>query len=286
MDAIVSARNISKTYNKKLALDNVSFDIPAGRILGLIGPNGAGKTTLLKGILGLAPVDGDLKVMGLDPHKDRVKLLEQVSFIADTAILPRWISVQQAISYVEGVHPRFSRATCENFLAKTNISLTSKVKDLSKGMVTQLHLALIMAIDSKLLILDEPTLGLDIIYRKQFYQSLLNDYYDAEKTIIITTHQVEEIEGVLTDLMFINQGKIVLEASMESVAERFVELQVEPANKERALGLQPVHVRQVLGGYSMLYEGIAPAALQGLGRVFTPSLADLFVAKIQPVLNM
>jgi ABC-2 type transport system ATP-binding protein len=286
MDALVSARNISKSYNKKLALDNVSFDIPAGRILGLIGPNGAGKTTLLKGILGLAPVDGELKVMGLDPHKDRVKLLEQVSFIADTAILPRWISVQQAIAYVEGVHPRFSRATCEGFLAKTNVAMTSKVKDLSKGMVTQLHLALIMAIDSKLLVLDEPTLGLDIIYRKQFYQSLLNDYYDAEKTIIITTHQVEEIEGVLTDLMFINQGKIVLEASMESVAERFVEVQVEPANKERGLALQPLHVRQILGGYSMLYENVSPAALSNLGRVVTPSLADLFVAKIQPVLNV
>lgn len=283
MDAIVSARNISKSFNKNIALENVSFDIPAGRILGLIGPNGAGKTTLLKGILGLAQVEGDLKVMGMDPHKERVKLLEQVSFIADTAILPRWISVAQAISYVEGVHPRFSRATCEGFLAKTNIGLTSKVKDLSKGMVTQLHLALIMAIDSKLLVLDEPTLGLDIIYRKQFYQSLLNDYYDAEKTIIITTHQVEEIEGVLTDLMFINQGKIVLEASMESVAERFSELQVEPANKERALAHQPIHIRQILGGYSMLYENVAHAELGNLGRVLTPSLADLFVAKIQPV---
>jgi len=286
MDYMVSARNISKSYNKKIALDNLSFDIPAGRIIGLIGPNGAGKTTLLKGILGLAPVDGDLKVMGLDPHKERVKLLEQVSFIADTAILPRWISVQQAISYVEGVHPRFSRATCEAFLAKTSIGLTSKVKDLSKGMVTQLHLALIMAIDSKLLVLDEPTLGLDIIYRKQFYQSLLNDYYDAEKTIIITTHQVEEIESVLTDLMFINQGKIVLEASMESVAERFAEVQVEPANKARALEHQPIHVRQLLGGYSMLYENVPPTELQGLGRVLTPSLADLFVAKIQPVLSV
>lgn len=283
MDPIVSARNIRKTYGKKIALDNVSFDIPAGRILGLIGPNGAGKTTLLKGILGLAQVEGNLKVMGLDPHKDRVKLLEQVSFIADTAILPRWISVQQAISYVEGVHPRFSRATCESFLAKTNIAFNSKVKDLSKGMVTQLHLALIMAIDSKLLVLDEPTLGLDIIYRKQFYQTLLNDYYDAEKTIIITTHQVEEIEGVLTDLMFINQGKIVLEASMESVAERFAELQVEPANMERALVYQPIHVRQVLGGYSMLYENVALEELGNLGRLLTPSLADLFVAKIQPV---
>jgi ABC-2 type transport system ATP-binding protein len=286
MDPIVSARNISKTYGKKIALDNVSFDIPAGRILGLIGPNGAGKTTLLKGILGLAPVDGDLKVMGLNPHKERVKLLEQVSFIADTAILPRWITVAQAMTYVEGVHPRFSRATCEGFLAKTNIALTNKVKDLSKGMVTQLHLALIMAIDSKLLVLDEPTLGLDIIYRKQFYQSLLNDYYDAEKTIIITTHQVEEIEGVLTDLMFINQGKIVLEASMESVAERFIEVQVEPANREHAITQGPIHVRQILGGYSMIYEGRNPGDFNNLGRVVAPSLADLFVAKIQPVLTV
>lgn len=282
METLVSAKNLRKSYGQKMALDNVSFNVPAGRILGLIGPNGAGKTTLLKSILGLAPVDGELSVMGMNPHTDRVKLLEQVSFIADTAILPRWISVTELMDYVQGVHPRFSREKCLGFLNKTNIGLKSKVKDLSKGMVTQLHLALIMAIDSQLLVLDEPTLGLDIIYRKQFYQSLLNDYYDSQKTIIITTHQVEEIEGVLTDLMFIAGGKIVLDASMESVAEQFAELQVEPAQKDQALALKPLHVRNTLGGFSMIFENTDRAQLSQLGKVITPSLADLFVAKVQP----
>jgi ABC-2 type transport system ATP-binding protein len=281
METLVSAKNLRKSFGQKMALDNVSFNVPAGRILGLIGPNGAGKTTLLKSILGLAPVDGELSVMGMNPHTDRVKLLERVSFIADTAILPRWISVAELMDYVQGVHPRFSREKCLGFLGKTQIGLKSKVKDLSKGMVTQLHLALIMAIDSQLLVLDEPTLGLDIIYRKQFYQSLLNDYYDNQKTIIITTHQVEEIEGVLTDLMFIAGGKIVLDASMESVAEQFAELQVEPAQKDQALALKPLHVRNTLGGFNMIFENADRAQLSQLGKVITPSLADLFVAKVQ-----
>ena len=286
MEYLVSANNINKSFGDKRVLNDVSFKIPAGRITGLIGPNGAGKTTLLKGILGLAPVEGDLQVIGMDPHKQRVELLEHVSFIADTAILPRWIKVSDAINYVEGVHPRFSRAKCVGFLTKTDINPHSRVRDLSKGMITQLHLALIMAIDSKLLVLDEPTLGLDIIYRKQFYQTLLNDYYDEKKTIIITTHQVEEIEDVLTDLMFINGGKIVLDASMENIAENFVELQVDALKKEQALAHRPIHVRTMLGGYSMIYENANRAELASLGKLITPGLADLFVAKIQPQTNV
>ncbi len=282
MDAIIHAQGIRKTYGKKIALDNIDLTIPAGRIVGLIGPNGAGKTTLLKGILGLAQVDGSLHVLGLNPFTERVKLLEDVSFIADTAILPRWIKVSEALDYVEGVHPKFSREKAMGFLAKTNIALNSKVKALSKGMVTQLHLALIMAIDSKLLVLDEPTLGLDIIFRKRFYESLLNDYYDAKKTIFITTHQVEEIEGILTDLIFINNGKILLELPMEDLPNKFSELQVDAANKEGALALKPIHIRTTLGGYSMVFEDVDMEKLQVLGKVSTPSVADLFVAKMQP----
>lgn len=282
MESVIHAQGICKTYGNKIALDNVSLNIPAGRIIGLIGPNGAGKTTLLKGILGLATVDGSLQVLGLNPFIDRVKLLEDVSFIADTAILPRWIKVSEALDYIEGVHPKFSRAKAIGFLAKTNITLNNKVKDLSKGMVTQLHLALIMAIDSKLLVLDEPTLGLDIIYRKQFYETLLNDYYDAQKTIVITTHQVEEIEGILTDLIFINNGKILLETTMEALPDNFVELQVDATNKETALAFKPIHVRTILGGFSMVFENADSNQLQALGKITTPSVADLFVAKMQP----
>ncbi|RYY76867.1 MAG: ABC transporter ATP-binding protein [Gammaproteobacteria bacterium] len=282
MEAIIDAQGICKSYGKKVALDNVNLQIPAGRIVGLIGPNGAGKTTLLKGILGLANIDGNLQVLGLNPFSDRVKLLGQVSFIADTAILPRWIKVREALDYVEGVHSKFSREKAMGFLAKTNISLDSKVKSLSKGMVTQLHLALIMAIDSKLLVLDEPTLGLDIIYRKQFYETLLNDYYDAQKTILITTHQVEEIEGLLTDLVFINDGKILLNLPMDDITDKFFELDVDATMKELALALKPIHVRTTLGGFSMVFENVEAEKLHALGRVTTPSVADLFVAKMQP----
>ena len=282
MENIISAQNVSKHYGAQAALRNINFTVPAGRIVGLIGPNGAGKTTLIRGILGLAELDGDLQVLGLNPHSDRVALIEQVSFIADTATLPRWMRVRELVEYVEGVHARFDRTRCNKFLANTNISPKQRVKELSKGMITQLHLALIMSIDSKLLVLDEPTLGLDIIYRKQFYESLLNDYYDAEKTILITTHQVEEIESVLTDLMFIDRGQIVLNNSMEQVVESFVELQLSTDKKEAALALQPLHVRTRLGGYSMIYENPNMAALQALGKTLTPSLADLFVAKLQP----
>lgn len=282
MDAVIHAQGIRKSYGKKIALDNVDLTIPAGRIIGLIGPNGAGKTTLLKGILGLAQVEGSLQVLGLNPFTDRVKLLEDVSFIADTAILPGWIKVSEALDYIEGVHPKFSREKAMAFLAKTKITPDNKVKSLSKGMVTQLHLALIMAIDSKLLVLDEPTLGLDIIYRKQFYESLLNDYYDAQKTIVITTHQVEEIEGILTDLIFINDGKILLETTMDELPNRFVELQVDAGVKQAALAHNPIHVRTILGGFSMVFENADVNQLQALGKVTTPSVADLFVAKMQP----
>ncbi len=282
MDAVIHAQGISKTYGKKIALDNVDLTIPAGRIIGLIGPNGAGKTTLLKGILGLAQVEGSLQVLGLNPFTDRVKLLEDVSFIADTAILPSWIKVSEALDYIEGVHPKFSREKAMTFLARTKITPDNKVKSLSKGMVTQLHLALIMAIDSKLLVLDEPTLGLDIIYRKQFYESLLNDYYDAQKTIVITTHQVEEIEGILTDLIFINDGKVLLETAMDELPNRFVELQVDAGAKQAALAHNPIHVRTILGGFSMVFENADTNQLQALGKLTTPSVADLFVAKMQP----
>ena len=286
MDAVIHAQRICKAYGKKIALDNVDLTIPAGRIIGLIGPNGAGKTTLLKGILGLAQVEGSLQVLGLNPFTDRVKLLEDVSFIADTAILPSWIKVSEALDYIEGVHPKFSREKAMAFLAKTKITPDNKVKSLSKGMVTQLHLALIMAIDSKLLVLDEPTLGLDIIYRKQFYESLLNDYYDAQKTIVITTHQVEEIEGILTDLIFINDGKILLETTMDELPNRFVELQVDAGAKQAALVHNPIHVRTILGGFSMVFENADTNQLQALGKVTTPSVADLFVAKMQPTKNI
>lgn len=284
MSEVISARALSKRYGKKIALDNIDLRIESGKIVGLIGPNGAGKTSLLKGILGLAPVDDELSVLGMNPQRERVKLLEQVSFIADTATLPRWIKVRELITYTEAVHPRFSRAQCMAFLANTNIQLGDKVQQLSKGMVTQLHLALIMAIDSQLLVLDEPTLGLDIIYRKQFYESLLNDYYDEQKTILITTHQVEEIETILTDLIFINRGQIVLNASMEQVAARYVELQVDTNYKEHALAHNPIHSRRLLGGFSMLFEPNEQqrTSLAKLGRLTTPSLSELFVAKIKP----
>ena len=284
MSTVISARGVHKHYGKKVALDNINVQIDAGKIVGLIGPNGAGKTSLLKGILGLAPVAGELTVLGMNPQRERVKLLEQVSFIADTATLPRWIKVCELIAYAEAVHPRFSRAQCMAFLANTDIQLNDKVQQLSKGMVTQLHLALIMAIDSKLLVLDEPTLGLDILYRKQFYERLLNDYYDAEKTILITTHQVEEIETILTDLIFINQGKLLLNSSMDEIANTYVELQVDAHYKEQALARNPIHVRNLLGGFGMLYEGADHQrdSLAALGRLATPSLSDLFVAKVKP----
>lgn len=280
MKSIVSVHNLHKTYGKQTVLKNINIELEVGRIYGLIGPNGAGKTTLLKAILGLANAHGQVSVMGADPFKQRVQVLQDVAFIADTAILPKWLKVSQALEYMAAVHPKFNRQKAEFFLQKTNISSNKKVKELSKGMVTQLHLALIMAIDSKLLVLDEPTLGLDIVYRKQFYESLLNDYYDHQKTILITTHQVEEIEHILTDLIFIQQGEIVFNNTLEAMAGSYAELHVDAEHKASAEALGPLHVRVTLGGFAMIFEGADHAHLARLGRVTVPNIADLFIAKM------
>lgn len=281
MTSILEAKGLNKKYGSFKALDNVSFKLESGRILGLIGPNGAGKTTLLKSLLGLTPFEGDLNIFGLDPHKQRDELMKRVCFIADVAVLPRWIKVSQAIDFVEGVHPRFSRELCEKYLEQTKIKRNSRVKALSKGMVVQLHLALIMAIDADLLILDEPTLGLDILFRKSFYEQLLNDYFDDNRTIIITTHQVEEIEHILSDLIFIQDGKIVLDDSMDAIADSYFEVMVEKEFEEAALAMKPLNVREVFGQKVCLFSGIAKEQLQELGKVRKPSVADLFVAKMK-----
>lgn len=281
MSNILEAKGLNKKYGSFKALDNVSFELAPGRILGLIGPNGAGKTTLLKSVLGLTPFEGELNIFGLDPHKQRDELMKRVCFIADVAVLPRWIKVSQAIDFVEGVHPRFSRELCEKYLEQTKIKRNSRVKALSKGMVVQLHLALIMAIDADLLILDEPTLGLDILFRKSFYEQLLNDYFDDNRTIIITTHQVEEIEHILSDLIFIQDGKIVLNDSMDAIADSYFEVMVEKEFEEAALAMKPMNVREVFGQKVCLFSGIAKEQLQELGKVRKPSVADLFVAKMK-----
>ena len=277
--AVVSARGLRKAYKNKLALDGTSFEIPAGRIVGLIGPNGAGKTTALKAILGLIPFEGDLKVLGMDPHKQRDELMRDVCFIADVAVLPRWIKVKEAIDFVAGVHPRFDRAKCERFLANTQLKPNLRVREMSKGMIVQLHLALVMAIDAKLLVLDEPTLGLDILYRKQFYQRLLEDYFDEEKTILVTTHQVEEIEHILTDVMFIRDGKIALTAQMDEVAERYTEVLVSADKVDEARALKPIDERALpFGKTVLLFDGTPRSQLASFGETRNPGLADLFVA--------
>ena len=281
MSAVISARALTKRYGKQLAVDNVSFEIPAGRIIGLIGPNGSGKTTTLKAVLGLIPFEGDLKVLGLDPSTQRDELMNQVCFIADVAILPRWLRVRDAVDFVAGVHPKFDRAKAERYLAHTKLTPSMKVKQMSKGMVVQLHLALVMAIDAKLLVLDEPTLGLDIIFRKQFYQNLLEDYFDEEKTIIVTTHQVEEIEHILSDLMFISEGKIVLSATMDEVGERFTEVMVPADRVEAAKALKPIDERQVFGKSVMLFDGVPRTQLATLGETRNVGIADLFVATMK-----
>ena len=275
---VIEARSLRKTFGTTVAVDSVDLRVEEGRILGIIGPNGAGKTTALNAILGLTAYQGELKVLGRDPWAERDQLMLDVAFVADVAVLPRWIRVSQALDYVAGVHPRFDRAKAEGFLAKTTIKRTSKVRELSKGMVAQLHLALVMAIDAKLLVLDEPTLGLDILYRKQFYDSLLNDYFDGSRTIIVTTHQVEEIQDVLTDLMFINHGRIVLECSMEQFESRYAEVMVHPDHVAGARSLKPLHERQVFGRSVMLFENADRGQLAALGDARTPSIADLFVA--------
>jgi ABC-2 type transport system ATP-binding protein len=276
--ACIEARGLRKAFGTTVAVDGVDLRVEEGRILGLIGPNGAGKTTALNAILGLTSYRGELRVLGRDPWIERDRLMQDVCFIADVAVLPRWLRVSQALDYVAGVHPRFDRAKAEGFLAKTTIKRVSKVRELSKGMVAQLHLALVMAIDARLLVLDEPTLGLDILYRKQFYDSLLNDYFDRSRTIVVTTHQVEEIQDVLTDLMFINRGRIVLNSSMEEIETRYVELMVLPEKASAARALKPIHERQALGRSILLFDGVERQRLTGLGDVRTPSIADLFVA--------
>ena len=278
MSPVVTARHLSKQYKSALALDHVSFDIQPGRIVGLIGPNGAGKTTILKAILGLTDVQGELDVLGLDPRRERGKLMEQVCFIADVAVLPRWLKVSEAVDFVANVHPRFDRAKCQGFLARTKLNPEMRVKQMSKGMIVQLHLALVMAIDARLLVLDEPTLGLDILYRKQFYQSLLEDYFDEQKTIIVTTHQVEEIEHILTDLMFIRDGKIVLDTDMDQVGQRFAEVLVNPEHADAARALGPLQERKVFGKTIFLFDGADSRRLAELGEVRQPSVSELFVA--------
>lgn len=276
--ACIEARGLRKTYGTTIAVDGIDLRVEEGRILGLIGPNGAGKSTTLHAILGLTPYQGELKVLGREPWTERDQLMRDVAFIADVAILPRWIRVSQVLEYVAGVHPRFDRAKAERFLAKTSIKRASKVRELSKGMVTQLHLALVMGIDAKLLVLDEPTLGLDILYRKQFYDSLLNDYFDRSRTIVVTTHQVEEIQDVLTDVMFINRGRIVFDCSMEDFEARYVEVVVNPERVAAARALRPIHERQVFGRSILLFDQVDRQQLGALGEVRTPSIADLFVA--------
>jgi ABC-2 type transport system ATP-binding protein len=278
--ACIEAHGLRKQFGTTVALDGIELKVDEGRILGLIGPNGAGKTTVLNAILGLLPYQGDLQVLGRDPWTQRDQLMRDVSFIADVAVLPRWIKVWQVLDYVAGVHPRFDRAKAEGFLAKTAIGHTRKVRELSKGMVAQLHLALVMAIDARLLVLDEPTLGLDILYRKQFYDSLLNDYFDRSRTIIVTTHQVEEIEHVITDLMFINRGRVVLSCSMEEIESRFVEVMVRPADAGTARELKPIYERQVLGRSILMFDGIDHERVAAIGEARTPSIGDLFVAVI------
>ena len=274
----IEAHGLRKTFKNTVALDGIDLRVEEGRILGLIGPNGAGKSTLLNCVLGLIPYQGNLSVNGLDPWQARDRLMREVCFIADVAVLPRWMRVWQALDYVAGVHPRFDRAKAEGFLARTQIKRSSRVRELSKGMVTQLHLALVMAIDAKLLVLDEPTLGLDLLFRKQFYDSLLTDYFDRTRTIIVTTHQVEEIQQILTDVMFINRGRIVLSSSMEDFEARYLELMARPEALAQARALKPIQERQVLGRTILLFDGADRGALASLGEVRTPSIADLFVA--------
>ena len=275
---VIEARGLRKAFGATVALDGVDLRVEEGRILGLIGPNGAGKTTTLNAILGLTPYQGELKVLGRNPWTERDQLMRDVCFISDVAVMPRWIRVAQVLEYVAGVHPRFDRAKAEGFLAKTTIKHASKVRELSKGMVAQLHLAIVMAIDARLLVLDEPTLGLDILYRKQFYDSLLNDYFDRTRTIIVTTHQVEEVQHVLTDLMFINRGRIALACSMEEIESRYLEVMANPEHVAAARALRPIHERQMLGRSILLFDRVDRQQLAALGEVHTPSIADLFVA--------
>jgi len=281
MTSLVTASNVSKRFGDVHAVDNVSFEIEKGRIMGLIGPNGAGKTTLLKAVLGLTDCDGQLSVLGLDPFRQRKELMQNICFIADVAVLPRWIKVTQLLDFMESTHPNFSRKRAEDLLSRTKVRNDAKVRELSKGMVTQLHLSIITAIDARLLVLDEPTLGLDIIFRKEFYGNLLNDYFDGERTILITTHQVEEIENLLTDIMFINDGRILLHSAMDELPATYAELVTSGEDAEKARQLRPIYERDVFGKKVMTFEGVDRQQLEGLGEAHTPSVADLFVAKVK-----
>ena len=281
MTSLVNARNVSKHFGSVRAVDDVSFEIEKGKLLGLLGPTGAGKTTLLKAVLGLTECNGDLSVLGFDPFKQRKQLMQNICFIADVAVLPRWIKVSQILDFVESIHPNFSRTRAEELLRQTKVQPGARVKELSKGMVTQLHLSIIMAIDAKLLVLDEPTLGLEILFRKEFYANLLNDYFDEERTILITTHQVEEIENLLTDVMFINDGKILLNSSMDRLSDTYVEVAASGENAQKARGLGPIAENEMFGKSVMLFEGVSREHLEGLGEIRIPSVADLFVAKIK-----
>jgi ABC-2 type transport system ATP-binding protein len=281
MTQIIKARALGKSYRGVRALDDVNLDVEAGRIVGLIGPNGAGKTTALKAILGLIPFEGELSVIGKNPYTERDALMREVCFIADVAVLPRWLRVRQAVEFVAGVHPRFNRERAEEFLRKTDIRPESRVRELSKGMVTQLHLALILAIDARLLVLDEPTLGLDLLFRRQFYDTLVNDYFDKERTILVTTHQVEEIENLLTDVLFIKRGHIALASPVEDLAARYVQLIATTEQARAARQLEPFYEREVFGRIVLFFDGRTPQELQSFGEVRTPSIADLFVATMQ-----
>ena len=281
MTSLVTARGVSKRFGDVLAVDNVSFEIEQGRIMGLIGPNGAGKTTLLKALLGLTDCDGELSVLGLDPFRQRKELMRNICFIADVAVLPRWIRVSQLLNFMAATHPNFSMSRAQELLSHTKVRPDAKVRQLSKGMVTQLHLSIITAIDARLLVLDEPTLGLDIIFRKEFYGNLLNDYFDGERTILITTHQVEEIENLLTDIMFINEGRIILDTTMDSLAGQYSELMASGDNADKARSFGPIFERDVFGKKAMVFEGVSREQLADLGELRTPSVADLFVAKVQ-----
>ncbi len=281
MTTIIEARGLTKRYGERPVLAGIDLRVDAGRIVGLIGPNGAGKTTALKAILGLTSYEGELKVLGRDPRRERNALMRDVCFIADVAVLPKWLRVKQAIEYVSGVHPKFDRARAEAFLARTDIRPSARVGELSKGMVTQLHLALILAIDARLLVLDEPTLGLDLLYRRAFYDTILNDYFDKERTILVTTHQIEEIENLLTDVIFLQRGQVTLASSVEGLAASYVQVVVRPDRVAAARAFAPFYEREIFGQHVMLFEGRPTAELEGFGELRTPSIADLFVAKMQ-----
>ncbi len=280
MTNIITAKGLSKSFGDIKAIDQVDFELKAGSVLGLIGPNGAGKTTLLRALLGLSEYDGELEVLGNSPRSNRFQLMQQVCFIADTAVLPKWMTVKQLLDYTAGVHPRFNRQKAENFLSTTEVKPLRRVRNLSKGMTVQLHLALVMAIDAKLLILDEPTLGLDILFRKRFFEQLLNDYFDGERTIIISTHQIEEVQNILTDVTFMDRGKLVLQKSMLAIDDEFVELHAVGDAVAKAEGIPHVGTRSILGGKALIYEGVERELLAPLGQLHTPSISDLFVAKV------